>query len=86
MIEAAIAQGVDAALAEQAIRQLFSGVGQLIMQDELNPQDRAQVCLDYAGTTAAAITALRDTGLDKVMRAGIEAAYLKAQSDMMDDK
>ena len=85
MVEAAIEQGIPRASANDAMRYLFSGIGQLMAVDECSPTERAQVCLDYAGTTAAAIQALRDHDLDHVMRAGLAAAYEKASSDMMSD-
>ncbi len=82
MMQSAVVQGLSPELAEQAVRQLFSGIGQLMAVDELSPQARADVCLDYAGTTAAAIQGMRDNGLDKAIRAGLDAAYHKASSDM----
>jgi len=84
MQESAVLAGVKPVLAEKAIRSLFSGIGQLIEHDDLSPIDRASDCVDYAGTTAEGINGMRASGLDKVIRNGIEQAYLKAQSNMME--
>lgn len=82
MIQASQVYAMPSEMMDQAMRYLFSGIGQLMQADFLSPPQRAQVCLDYAGTTAAAISGMRQHGLQQAIQAGVDAAFEKANSNM----
>ena len=82
MIDAAVGQGVTQSVAEQAVRQLFSGTGRLVKEEQETPHQMVDICLDYAGTTAAAIQSLQSNGLSSVIDQALLSAYQLAASDM----
>ena len=79
MIEHAVSRGIPGETARMAIRQLFLSAGKM-MSEGKSPGDHVTEMVDYAGTTAAGITALRDLGLYDVIAGGLEAAYGKAKT------
>ncbi|TCK30167.1 pyrroline-5-carboxylate reductase [Ancylobacter aquaticus] len=68
------AQGVDAEVARRAVGQLFHAAGALLAQSDRPAADFVQEMVDYAGTTAAGLEALRAAGLADVIAQGLEAA------------
>lgn len=82
LVQSAVNHGISNGLAEQAVRQLFLGMGTLLAQSQ-QPLDRLLTKLiDYAGTTAAGLLAFESSKvLEEVVRA-IEVSYNKARSDM----
>ncbi|MEZ5777569.1 MAG: pyrroline-5-carboxylate reductase dimerization domain-containing protein [Paracoccaceae bacterium] len=79
MIRHAAEQGIDPALAERAVRQLFLASGEALGRAHASPADAVNAMVDYAGTTAAGIEAMRSAGLDRVIAAGLEAATKRAR-------
>ncbi|MCV2882433.1 pyrroline-5-carboxylate reductase family protein [Actibacterium sp. XHP0104] len=80
MADYARAQGIAPELAERAVRQLFSAAGPVLA----SPGQQVQAMIDYAGTTAAGMVAMREAGLGQVVAAGLDAAVAKAR-EMGDD-
>lgn len=73
-------QGVAQDVAERAVRQLFKASGAMLGADPAAPADQVQAMIDYAGTTAAGLTAMQEAGLQQVVSAGLEAAVAKARA------
>lgn len=71
-------QGIAPDVADLAVRQLFLAAGHT-MQNGLDPEAQVQAMIDYAGTTAAGIEAMRAAGLDRSIAVGLDAAAKKAQ-------
>ncbi len=74
------AQGVPAAVADRAVRQLFLSAGEALDRAEAPPQAAVQEMIDYAGTTAAGLLALEAAGLQRAVSAGLEAATERART------
>jgi pyrroline-5-carboxylate reductase len=79
MVDYAVARGIAPDVAERAIRQLFLASGRILSEGPETPAAHVQSMIDYAGTTAAGLTALRDAGLDRVVAAGLAAAASRAR-------
>ncbi len=84
MIQAAVKRGIDAKIAERAVRQLFHASGVLMAQAEETPAEQVQAMIDYAGTTAAGLRVLQDSPLAATIEAGLAAAYEKARGGMIE--
>lgn len=68
------AQGVDAEVARRAVGQLFHAAGAMLAGSDRPAAEFVQEMVDYAGTTAAGLEALRAAGLPEVVAQGLEAA------------
>ena len=79
MVRYAVKQGIEPAVAERAIRQLFKASGVLLSQAEASPAEQVQAMIDYAGTTAAGLEAMEDSPLEAAIERGLEAAVRKAR-------
>lgn len=79
MIGFARKQGVDAEVAERAVRQLFLAAGQEMRSGGPSPAQQVQWMIDYAGTTAAGLEAMKSAGIEGVVTEGLAAAVEKAQ-------
>ena len=79
MIADAKARDIPPDIAERAGRQVLIGAGRMLEQHGRPPAEVVQGFVDYAGTTAAGINAMRAHGFDEAVRAGLQAAYLKAR-------
>lgn len=75
----AISQGLDAAQAGRAIRQLLKGAAPELA-GERSPEALVDIFMDYRGTTAAGLAAMRENGLGDMVRAMLDAAQRKAQN------
>jgi pyrroline-5-carboxylate reductase len=80
MMEDAIKRGIDQGVARRAVNALLVSTGRLVELRNENPPDLVQIFLDYEGTTAAAIEAMRARGFDAAISAGLEAAFQKSVS------
>jgi pyrroline-5-carboxylate reductase len=78
MMKDAISRGIDPGVARRAANALLVGTGRLVELRNEDPLDLVQVFLDYRGTTAAAIEAMRARGFDAAVSAGLEAAFQKS--------
>jgi len=72
--------GVPAAIADRAIRQLFLGAGTMMANTPETPADQVQEMVDYAGTTAAGLLAMQASPLAEHIHAGLDAAVTKTRS------
>jgi pyrroline-5-carboxylate reductase len=79
MIAHAVGAGVEPAIAERALRQLFLAAGRVLAEAEESPAEIVQRFVDYAGTTAAGLEALAASDLEAAIGRGIAAAHRKAQ-------
>jgi len=82
VIQAAIAHGIDPALAEKAGRGLFESGGALLARQGRSPGELTRELLDYAGVTAEVIKALQAGNLAGDTVRAIDAAVAKASGDM----
>ena len=76
----AIGRGVPAAIAVRAAQQLLVGAGRLQERSGDVPADTVKAFVDYRGTTAAGIVAMREAGFDEAVGKGLEAAFRKARA------
>ncbi|THF47797.1 pyrroline-5-carboxylate reductase family protein [Allorhizobium terrae] len=78
MEEDAVRQGIDPAIANEAVCSLLIGMGRLWETRAQKPEDVVKTFLSYRGTTAAAIEAMRTTGFDRAVSEGLQAAFQKS--------
>lgn len=71
--------GIEADVADRAVRQLFLAAGRL-MAEGPGPEAAVQEMIDYAGTTAAGLAVLRDGPFAEALDAALEAAYRRAKA------
>lgn len=80
MADHATARGVAPEIADRAVRQLFLGAGTMMATGDATPADHVQEMVDYAGTTAAGLIAMRDSRIAGDIAAGLDAAVARARS------
>ncbi|MEO1328333.1 MAG: pyrroline-5-carboxylate reductase dimerization domain-containing protein [Pseudomonadota bacterium] len=80
MVQHARARGIDAAIADRAVRQLFLASGAALGQEASTPAEQVQAMIDYAGTTAAGLEAMRASGIAAEISAGLDAAAERART------
>lgn len=73
------AQGIAPEVADRAVRQLFAASGQMLLEDPQSPAAQVQEMIDYAGTTAAGLTVLRDGPFAQSLSDALAAATQKAR-------
>lgn len=74
------AQGVAPEVARRAVGQLFHAAGAMLAGSERPAANFVQEMVDYAGTTAAGLEALRAASLAEVVAEGLEAARRRCLS------
>lgn len=80
MIAHAAARGIPEETATRAIRQLFLAAGTTMSLDEKSPAEHVREMIDYAGTTAAGLTVLRDGPFRQAVDAALEASYQRTKT------
>ncbi|MBT8408275.1 MAG: NAD(P)-binding domain-containing protein [Alphaproteobacteria bacterium] len=80
MASFATRQGIPEDVADLAIRQLFLAAGQMMATGDATPADHVQEMVDYAGTTAAGLTAMRASALERCVAEGLQAAVDKTRA------
>lgn len=80
MMKDAVSHGLDAAIARRAVNTLIMGAGRLFEQRNECPSDIVETFLDYRGTTAAAIEAMRNAGFEAAVANGLATAFKKSVS------
>jgi pyrroline-5-carboxylate reductase len=80
MIADAVAHGVDPAIAERAVRQLFHAGGVALDRSDKPPSEHVEDMIAYAGTTAAGMIAMRQSNLAAAIGQGLDAAYRRAKT------
>ncbi len=76
----AISRGIAPETARRAATTLLVGSARLIERDAKCPSEVVQDFIDYEGMTAAALRAMRDAPLSKVVSKGIDAALARAST------
>ncbi|WP_027153878.1 pyrroline-5-carboxylate reductase dimerization domain-containing protein [Mesorhizobium sp. WSM2561] len=78
MMDDALSRGMDPDIARRSVSAVLVGTGKLLEARPDNPQDIVQTFLDYRGTTAAAIEAMRAAGFESAVADGLAAALQKS--------
>lgn len=73
-------RGIPEAVAQKAIKQLFLSAGTMMSLDERPPAAHVQEMIDYAGTTAAGLSVLRQGPLADAVDAALEASYQRTKT------
>ncbi|MEP4194144.1 MAG: pyrroline-5-carboxylate reductase dimerization domain-containing protein [Aliishimia sp.] len=73
-------EGVPSDIAQQAVRQLFLAGGHALMEAASEPQAFVDEMIDYDGTTAAGLRALRDGPLEQAVAEALQAAVKKTKT------
>jgi len=79
MVEAAVAAGMPADVADRAVRQLFFASGAALKEWPETPGAQVQSMIDYAGTTAAGLLAMKSMPVAEGIAGGLRAATDKAR-------
>jgi len=79
MVGYAVKRGIDPAIADRAIRQLFHASGVVLAKSEATPGEHVHEMIAYAGTTAAGLEAMKPSTLAASIEQGLEAAYQKTR-------
>lgn len=80
MVDYAVRRGVASETADRAVRQLFLASGSIIANADASPADHVREMIDYAGTTAAGLTAMKNSPLADAIETGLDAACARARS------
>ncbi len=80
MVDHATSQGIEPGVADRAIRQLFVAGGTMLAGDSASPADHVREMIEYDGTTAAGLIAMKNSTLSKTISDGLLAAAEKAKS------
>jgi pyrroline-5-carboxylate reductase len=75
----ATAHGIEPRTANRAIHQLFHASGVILAEGPATPADQVQAMIEYAGTTAAGLKAMRGSPLASLVHEGLDAARRKAR-------
>lgn len=78
MMDDAVARGLSREVAKRAVNTLLTGTGRLVERRDEDPGAVVETFLEYRGTTAAAIGAMRSAGLETAVAAGLAAAFEKS--------
>ncbi|MER9495313.1 NAD(P)-binding domain-containing protein [Mesorhizobium sp. M0320] len=78
MMDDAIRRGMNPDIARRSVSALLVGTGKLLEARADNPIDIVQTFLDYRGTTAAAIEAMRAAGFEAAVADGLASALQKS--------
>ena len=79
MIAYATKRGIEPAIADRAIRQLFRASGTVLAGEGASPGEHVREMIDYAGTTAAGLVAMRGSPIAASIEDGLDAATTKAR-------
>ncbi len=79
MVEYAVKHGIDPAIADRAMRQLFHASGVILAESEASPGEHVREMIAYAGTTAAGLEPMKASTLAASIEQGLDAACRKAQ-------
>ncbi len=80
MVEYAVGKGIPPEIADRAIRQLFLGAGTLMSESAMTPADHVRQMIDYAGTTAAGLEAMKRSSIAIEISEGLDAAVTRTRS------
>ncbi|MBO1042270.1 pyrroline-5-carboxylate reductase family protein [Brucella pituitosa] len=80
MFDEAVAFGIPPRIALRAVTTLLVGTGRLLEANPQPPQEIVNTFLNYRGTTAAALDAMRVAEFDLAIAKGLSAAFMKSIS------
>lgn len=80
MVDYAIDKGIPPEVADRAIRQLFLGAGKLMSEGTMTPADHVRQMIDYAGTTAAGLEAMKRSSMATEIAEGLDASISRTRS------
>lgn len=80
MLDYAITQGIPAEIADRAIRQLFLAAGKMMSEGSMTPADHVKQMINYAGTTAAGLDAMKRTSIAADIAKGLNAAVERTRT------
>ncbi len=80
MVRFGIESGLDPEIANRAVRQLFVAAGSKMAMSGIDPQTFVQEMIDYAGTTAAGLAAMKSLPIADSIHEGLEAASQQARN------
>ncbi|WP_087001994.1 pyrroline-5-carboxylate reductase family protein [Rhizobium sullae] len=80
MMKDAVHHGLSTDIARRAVNTVLIGAGALLEHRDDCPNNIVNSFLDYRGTTAAAIEAMRAFGLEATVSEGLSAAFRKSVS------
>ncbi|MBL4757866.1 MAG: NAD(P)-binding domain-containing protein [Rhizobiales bacterium] len=80
MVQYAVKHGIDAAVANRAVRQLFQASGTVLGSSPTPPAEHVNDMIAYAGTTAAGLEAMKVSALADCIEEGLDAAYERVKS------
>ncbi len=80
MVDYAVKHGVDEAIANRAIGQLFRASGTIFTDLPKTPKEHVNEMIAYAGTTAAGLDAMKLSAIAEGVEEGLDAAYRKART------
>ncbi|MDH3264001.1 MAG: pyrroline-5-carboxylate reductase, partial [Paracoccaceae bacterium] len=80
MASYAAGQGIDPAIADRAVRQLFRAAGAMLAGGSPTPADHVREMVDYAGTTAAGLRQMEASPLRQSIHDGLDAATRAARA------
>lgn len=79
MSDYAVTRGIDPAVADKSIRQLFLAAGHMLAEGTMTPGGHVQQMIDYAGTTAAGLNAMASSDIADAIAAALDAAVEKTK-------
>lgn len=79
MVDHAVAFGLSREIAQRAATTVLTGAGRILEHAPKPPDELVNVFLQYRGTTAAGIEAMRDAGFDRAVATGLLKAFEKSQ-------
>ena len=80
MVQYACMKGIAPEIATRAVKQLFLSSGRIMSEDDIAPAAHIQEMIDYAGTTAAGLARLQESGLAGLVAEGLEASVNRVQT------
>lgn len=79
MVDYAVNHGIPPEIADRAIRQLFSGAGAMMSDGEMTPADHVKQMIDYAGTTADGLEAMKHSSITADIADALDAAVARTR-------
>ena len=80
MVQYAVKHGIDVAVANRAVCQLFQASGTVLATSPAPPGEHVSGMIAYAGTTAAGLEAMKASALADGIEQGLDAACAKTRS------
>eukprot|EP00903_Cladosiphon_okamuranus_P001165 g1163.t1 len=80
LVQYALQNGVEPAIASRAIKQLFLASGEIMSADAEPPAERVREMIDYAGTTAAGLLKVQELDLQRLIAEGLDASTARVRT------